>query len=868
LDLRGLVMARLQGLVPEGKARLFRDQLVTLDDRALLLLLEPKGSGIDSAVARRLRATFATLETQLASPAAAARFGGPLRVTAVGGYRAALDNEEIVRGDVQVALVLTTLGIALLLLLCFPRPLLGLLSLVPAAAGVAAGLLLYSLLRPSISAMALGFGGALVSITVDQGIAYLLCLDRGEATTGRAAAQQVWSVGLLVTATTAGAFWALRFSGYPLLEQLGLFAALSVLCAFVFVHSVFPFVFPRVPAAARAPRWDADRLLRRATQGRGLRSAALAGLACLALVPFVQREVSVSLDSMNTVRPETLAAEQRIRSTWGDVMQQVYLMQQAASPGALQTEGDRVAEFVAEQEALGRLSPSFSPAGVRPGAQRAAQQHAAWRRFFDPARRAALERDLGAAAADLGFAPDAFAPFLRSLTAAAPSAAPLPPALYGLFGLAQSRDGASWLWLGSLRRGPAYDGAALAAAAAERGLQLFDASLFSQRLAAHLSHAFLRMLGIVGALVATLLLLLLADLRLALLAALPLVFALVVSLAGLRLLGQPIDIPALMLGIVVFGMGVDYSLYLLRSAQEALDEGSPRLAPMRLTVFLAAGSTLMGMAGMVFARHSLLRSAGSAASLAVLASAGGAFLLLPPFLRRLYGGPQGPAWAAAGARSAAAQVRRRYRFLAAGPRLFARFKLQLDPMFPRLAELAGPATRIFDLGCGWGVPAAWLLAQRPTARVYALEPAPERARVARWVLAERGEVVQGAAPALPPLPPGEAPFDLALALDVLHHLDDAALAATLTGLHARLRPGGRVLLRLTVPSRRRGPWERWLEAWRLRAGGRLAHFRSAEEVEAALHRAGFVGLGREAGPRGREETWFWAERPAPSEATP
>jgi hypothetical protein len=47
-----------------------------------------------------------------------------------------------------------------------------------ALAGGCLALFAYSLIEPDISALALGFGGALVSITVDQGAVYLLFVEQ------------------------------------------------------------------------------------------------------------------------------------------------------------------------------------------------------------------------------------------------------------------------------------------------------------------------------------------------------------------------------------------------------------------------------------------------------------------------------------------------------------------------------------------------------------------------------------------------------------------------------------------------------------------------------------------------------------------
>ena len=56
-------------------------------------------------------------------------------------------------------------------------------------------------------------------------------------------------VGLVAALTTMGAFSALMFSGFPILEQLGRFTALGVGFSFIFVHTVFPRIFPEMPAA-------------------------------------------------------------------------------------------------------------------------------------------------------------------------------------------------------------------------------------------------------------------------------------------------------------------------------------------------------------------------------------------------------------------------------------------------------------------------------------------------------------------------------------------------------------------------------------------------------------------------------------------
>ena len=176
-----------------------------------------------------------------------------ITLTPVGSYRAALDNEENAKRNVKNAVLFSTVAVALLLLGAFPRPLIGLLALLPACAGTMLAFFVYSLFHRSVTLLAVGFGGAIVSFTVDYGIAYLLFLDRPRETRGLEASRQVWSLGLLAMLTTAVGFAALSLSGFPALAEIGQFSALGVVFTYIFVHAVFPFIFKIMPAAAHEP---------------------------------------------------------------------------------------------------------------------------------------------------------------------------------------------------------------------------------------------------------------------------------------------------------------------------------------------------------------------------------------------------------------------------------------------------------------------------------------------------------------------------------------------------------------------------------------------------------------------------------------
>ena len=203
----------------------------------------------------------------------------------------------------------------------------------------------------------------------------------------------------------------------------------------------------------------------------------------------------------------------------------------------------------------------------------------------------ALNRE-GAA---LGFADGAFDPFLNRLADDAPDAAAIPLSVQPLLGI--SRDDADGRWRQVTRITPRehfdsqrfYDRISAIST-------VFDPGLFSQRMGQLLFGTFMKMLLIIGLSLILLLMLFFADTGLLLTALLPLAFAFVCTLGTLGMLGRSLDIPALMLSVIILGMGVDYTLFMVRGYQRYQRFDHPHFSVVRTAVFMAASSTLVGFA--------------------------------------------------------------------------------------------------------------------------------------------------------------------------------------------------------------------------------------------------------------------------------
>jgi Predicted exporters of the RND superfamily len=301
-------------------------------------------------------------------------------------------------------------------------------------------------------------------------------------------------------------------------------------------------------------------------------------------------------------------------------------------------------------------------------------------------------------------------------------------------------------------------------------------------------------------------------------------------------------------------MGINYSIYYACFYQRYPDENHPAMDTVKLAMFLASFTTLIGFGVLAFARHSLLRSIGLTSLLGIGYSIIGAYFILPLLMKKIFSSVRYPSGVVAiGSKEHTRRTILRYRHLPAHPRMFAHFKIMMDPMFTELHKYVQNPRRIIDIGCGYGIPATWLLEIYPQAKVFGLEPDEHRVLMASHAIGTRGNVQVGRAPDLPEV---EGSVDYVLMLDMLHLISDEELQLVLQRIYEKLEAGGTLLIRATVPSGRKVPWKRWVEAARIKLSGMQERFREEKEIKGFMTASGFTVEVFSSPTAGVEEKWF------------
>ena len=559
--------------------------------RALLLAgLRADGADLDAqqAAIATLRSAFATVQTQAPS----------LRLLVSGAPVFSVDSRTQIEAEIKWLAITGTVLLSALLLLAFASPLALGVAMLPVVTGVVVGVVAVSLVFGNVHGVTLGFGATLIGEAVDYAIYYLIQAggrSQRDGTGWRQWLASGWPTVRLGLLTSLCGFAALLFSGFPGLQQLGVFSLAGLLGAVLATRFLLPVLMPdgargmgmrrQLGQAARA----AITVLPR-TRWLWL----VLGLASAVLVWQRDSLWDAELLSLSPVSTEALALDASLRAdiTSGSDGGAFVVVQGETAEIALQhgeAASDRLEELVNQRVIAGFDSVTrFLPSLQMQQRRQAALPEAA-----------ALQQALAQATEGGPLKAERLAPFVqavaqaRSLPLATPESArstAIAPLLNAL--MLQRPDGT---WTALLPLQPVADVVDLArVSAALQGVpqvQVLDIGgelgrMYQRYLGEARTQAALGGLGVVLMVAVAL-----RNPRRVLAVRQPLLLAVLLTLGGLALLQVPMGILHLVGLLLVVAVGSNYALFfdMLQRSGEASDDTLASLLLANVTTVLGFG---------------------------------------------------------------------------------------------------------------------------------------------------------------------------------------------------------------------------------------------------------------------------------------
>ncbi|MNU52766.1 2-acyl-glycerophospho-ethanolamine acyltransferase [compost metagenome] len=524
-----------------------------------------------------------------------------------GGVAVAAANADQMQRDTILTLSITIVLLLALTYYVFRRKRTPLIIIIPVAFGALLGLAATALIQGTVSIIAIGAGAIILGIAVDFSVHFM-----SHARTHPDRRENVKSLTAPLTLgaiTTIGAFFALRFAHAPLLKDLGTFAAFSLLGASLFTLIFLPHLSPKEKTLTAPKENLIDKLANLRPEGNKWLLALVILLTPVLWIFAKKVQFDGDLMKLNYMSPKLQAAQESLNKDNAFALSSVFLVAEGptaeASSSALEAQVNHLQQLTQK----GAIRKTINPVSILPSEAEQQKRIARWQAYWTPEKIKAVTETVHTESTKAGFSADAFDGLEQTLTQ---TYTPFDTATISFFKSilpsSYAEDNGKYFTIATLKVVPEHRKEVLKTLGQQKNITVTDRQSVSERLLDLLQHDFNKILLISGSLVFLALLIAYGRIELALISFLPMAISWVWILGIMSLLGISFNIVNIIIATLLFGLGDDYSIFMMDSLMEKYRTGKNHIRSARSAVYLSVLTTVTGLGTLIFAKHPALQS--------------------------------------------------------------------------------------------------------------------------------------------------------------------------------------------------------------------------------------------------------------------
>lgn len=530
-------------------------------------------------------------------------------VEAFGSPIVATGNAIQMQKDTVLTLSLTLIALSLLIFYVFRTFKAAFFLLLPVVYGAVIGMACVYLIQGSLSIMALGAGAVILGVAVDFSVHFLSHFRYAESMEDHL--RKLVKPLTLGAFTTVAAFFALRFAQAPILKDLGTFAAFSLMGASLSTLIFLPQIIYRFPIKKIVTK--KKKFIDRIAKWKPEKYPILFWVVIITtpLFYFLSKDVGFDSDLMklNYMSEELQVAQENINEASGWAMNNIYIVGEGDNMDEALQSFKSWEDAVYSDQIKDKVVSFLNPAILFPSQHEQRQKIDQWHQFWeqnDGERWTDTFRNVGMR---LGYSSEAFNGWSETLHRSYQTFDEegnlfvkqlMPHALFD-----KKEEGA--MVLAQLKVSPS-DRNEVFSFLKENNVNVTDRQALNESLLGKIHQDFDFVLGVASILVFLVLVLAYGRIELALITFIPLVITWVWILGIMTLLGIQFNIVNVMIATLIFGLGDDYSIFMMDALQEEYKTGKNKIQSSRTGVYLSVLTTIVGLGTLIFAQHPALKS--------------------------------------------------------------------------------------------------------------------------------------------------------------------------------------------------------------------------------------------------------------------
>ena len=635
LGLGSEALKHLQDFQLEANYEIYDEHIFSKDGSTLLMFITPVFStgstGKNDELIKILEEELQHVQGE--SPTIRAEyFGGP----SVGVY-----NARQIKKDKILTSSLALLIIIVFISLVFKRKRSIPLIITPVLFGGLFALFLIFFIKGSISAIAVGAGSAVMGIALSYSIHMLA--HQNHVSTVQQLIKEIAYPLTVGSFTTIGAFMGLIFTSSDLLRDFGLFASLALVGTTLFCLIYLPHF---LKGQADVKQGRVLRIIEKINAYSYEKNKWLVGgiLLITVICFFTSQKVGFNNDMMSlNYEPQHLKQSEEKLMQLFDNGEKTVLFVSVGKDMNQATETYAVTNqklLALKDQGLIKDYASASQFLISPQEQQLRLKR--WKDYWTDEKQQQVREQLETAAAEYRFRPGSFDPFYQWLNQP-----------FGEYHYAAQEDDLSgkllneWqtsadsitMLISQIRISDQNKETVYQHFSKDQDVVIFDRSYFANKWVSAINDDFYLILYISSFLIFFALWFSYGRIELTLMSFLPMLVSWVIILGLMGVLGIEFNIINIILSTFIFGIGDDFSIFIMDGLQNKYRTGQKVLNSHKTAIFFSAFTTVVGMGALVFAKHPALQSISLISILGMIAVVLVAYTIQPLIFRFFIAGP-------------------------------------------------------------------------------------------------------------------------------------------------------------------------------------------------------------------------------------
>src|SRR5690554_2491781 len=610
--------------------------LVSKDENNLLLFITPKFASSETSENSKFAEDLYSLQNTLNQ-----KYSGQVKSEYFGAALIAVANAQQIKSDIQFTVGIAFTVLILVFMLFYRKVYVPIILFVPTLFGGLLAVSLLYLLLDNISAISLGIGSVLLGVTLDYSLHILTHIRNNE--TVESLYKDVAEPILMSSLTTALAFLCLLFLDSQALQDLGMFAAVSVLGASVFALLFIPLVYKN-PLSQKQQVNVLDKIADYTYHRNKWLLIGLGAVLAVSLFTFNKVEFDKDISKLN-YEPEALKAAMQHLDELTDISSKsVYLATYGKSVESTLQLNDSIhatLELLIEDDKIS----SFSSIGALVHSQRDQRNKiSVWQAFWDENRKGETETSLIKSGTEIGFKPTTFSNFYNFLNKDFQTLKPedyqqVPSMLLEDF-ITTEADFTTITALVKLKENNA--------ASVKESFKDFpntiviDRQEMNETFLGNLKNDFHSLIGYCLIAVLIILLLFFRSFSLTLVTITPIFLTWFLTMGIMGLFQIKFNIFNIIISTFIFGLGIDYSIFMTKGLQKQLQTGEKLMVTHKTSIMLSVLTTILGIGVLIFAEHPALYSISIVSIIGIFSAMFAAFTIQPLLFQLFIGSSKKP----------------------------------------------------------------------------------------------------------------------------------------------------------------------------------------------------------------------------------